>query len=314
MGSEASAFDARRVAERLKAWALEKKAMVGVAISDADAAGSKAALDAAQPYWDAIMLANYVIARLAEPAEWRPTAWDKYVLEAAATVEKGPWPAGMNTDLFNAAQHLAKFVREIEIGNYPGGYKDAEPAEAGKGEVQRLRHVLERDRTAVADGLSAIKSAIGGRAWLRESRGSYRYDDERWKSEFGAALDEIEAALEPLRKVAGDWSDCPTAPVEIAHARRTPPTPAPAPEMVEVVARAIINADQAGQSSPRELATSVLAALAGHLLAPGMVAVPVEDLRLALGPLRVRTSREAVEATKRLWAATPSQPEGDRHD
>ena len=97
---------------------------------------------------------------------------------------------------------------------------------ASRAEVVALREVLakargalERDRSQVADGLTKIKAALAGRAWLREGRGSYAYDDERYQQEFGHALDEIGAALEPLRIIAGDWTDCPTDFAEITEAR-----------------------------------------------------------------------------------------------
>ena len=60
--------------------------------------------------------------------------------------------------------------------------------------------------------------AIRRREWLRLGRGSYEYDDDRWRSEFSQAIDEVIEAAEPLRKIAADWSDCPTDPKEIAAA------------------------------------------------------------------------------------------------
>lgn len=89
-----------------------------------------------------------------------------------------------------------------------------------RAEVERLRAVIERERSNVADGIAAMMAAIASRAWLGEpGRGSYAWDDERYQREFGAALEEIEAALEPLRRIATDWGDCPTKPEEIAAAR-----------------------------------------------------------------------------------------------
>lgn len=86
-------------------------------------------------------------------------------------------------------------------------------------EIKRLGNRLEYDRSEVAGGIAAVENAIKGREWLREGRGCYEYDDDRWKDEFGGALDEIREALQPLRRIAKDWSDCPTEPDDIKQAR-----------------------------------------------------------------------------------------------
>ena len=82
-----------------------------------------------------------------------------------------------------------------------------------------LGRQLEFDRSRVADGVTAIKKALGSREWLTESRGPYEYDDARYQQEFGAAVTEIRQALEPLAKIAGDWTDCPRDTETIAWAR-----------------------------------------------------------------------------------------------
>ena len=86
-------------------------------------------------------------------------------------------------------------------------------------ENARLRAVVERDRSAVAAQLTAIKGAIAARRWLSEGRGSFAYDDETYQAEFGHALEEIEAAALPLTRIAGDWSDCPETRAKIIAAR-----------------------------------------------------------------------------------------------
>jgi dUTP pyrophosphatase len=88
------------------------------------------------------------------------------------------------------------------------------------GLLRAARADLERDRSIVAVGVERITKAIEGRMWLREAgRGSYAYNDDRYQLEFGGALDEIEVALAPLRKVARDWSNCSTDAAEIKAAR-----------------------------------------------------------------------------------------------
>lgn len=86
-------------------------------------------------------------------------------------------------------------------------------------QLAEARAALEHDRSAVADGLAAIRKVISGRLWLRECRGSFAWDDARYQQEFGNALDELDAAMQPLAKIAGDWSNCPIDPHEIARAR-----------------------------------------------------------------------------------------------
>lgn len=91
--------------------------------------------------------------------------------------------------------------------------------QAAANEIERLKAVNERDRTHVADVFTAIMEAIRRREWLRLGRGSYEYDDDRWRGEFSEAIDEVIEAAKPLRRIAADWSDCPTDPKEIAAAR-----------------------------------------------------------------------------------------------
>jgi hypothetical protein len=77
-------------------------------------------------------------------------------------------------------------------------------------ERDRLRGVIERDRTKAAEIIANARAAVAKRSWLSEGRGSYSYDDETYQKEFGAAISELLSALEPLGVLAADWSDCPT--------------------------------------------------------------------------------------------------------
>lgn len=77
------------------------------------------------------------------------------------------------------------------------------------GEVERLTHVIDRDRYAAAACVGAIEHVLHTRRWLREAgRGSYAYDDERYQEEFGLAFDEIQEALRPMRALSKDKTDC----------------------------------------------------------------------------------------------------------
>jgi hypothetical protein len=86
-----------------------------------------------------------------------------------------------------------------------------EALEASKTKADTASALLERDRTAVCDGVEAIRKAIASRQHLSEpGRGSFAWDDEGYQAEFGAALSEIQTSLAPLSKVAKDWEACPT--------------------------------------------------------------------------------------------------------
>ena len=91
---------------------------------------------------------------------------------------------------------------------------------AGVGEVGRLMHVIDRDRYAAAACVNAIEFVLHTRSWLREAgRGSYAYDDDRYQEEFGLAFDEIVKALEPMRALSRDKTDCTTDEEKVRAAR-----------------------------------------------------------------------------------------------
>jgi hypothetical protein len=78
---------------------------------------------------------------------------------------------------------------------------------------------LEHDRSLVADCVTAASEAVKCRDWLTEGRGPYEWNDDNWHKEFAAAAREYLAAIEPMRKVAADWTGCPMKPEEVADAR-----------------------------------------------------------------------------------------------
>lgn len=84
-------------------------------------------------------------------------------------------------------------------------------------EVQQLREQVrkalaanERDRATLHKIVRQIDDEITGRMWLLEGRGCYEWDDDRYRQEFGWAVNALQAKLEPLRKIAGDLTDSPT--------------------------------------------------------------------------------------------------------
>lgn len=82
---------------------------------------------------------------------------------------------------------------------------------------------LEHDRTKVAECLTAIKQELRGYDWLIEGRGSYEWDDDRWHGEFKHASEAIWKAIEPMVKIAADWSNCPSKSEDIKLARGADP-------------------------------------------------------------------------------------------
>lgn len=86
-------------------------------------------------------------------------------------------------------------------------------------ERDAMSEQLEVDRTAVADCMTKVKKELNSRAWMATGRGSYEWDDDKYQQEFGTALEAIGTALDPLTKIAADWTGCPKTSAEIAQAR-----------------------------------------------------------------------------------------------
>lgn len=85
--------------------------------------------------------------------------------------------------------------------------------------AEELSQQLEFDRTAVADAVTKVKKVLDSRYWLTEGRGSYEWNDDKFREEFTQANTEIRAALEPLAKIAADWCGCPKKADEVVRAR-----------------------------------------------------------------------------------------------
>ena len=76
-------------------------------------------------------------------------------------------------------------------------------------ERDRLSAVIERDRTKTAESIAALRGIVAGRSWLGEGRGNFAWDDDKYQEEFRGMIEELMAALDPLKVLAADWSDCP---------------------------------------------------------------------------------------------------------
>lgn len=92
-------------------------------------------------------------------------------------------------------------------------------AEAAEKRAVEAEAALERDRTTVAMAVTAMRDAMTRREWLLESRGPYEWDDDRYRDEFGQALKEISVPIDQLKKIARDWTNCPSTTREVQAAR-----------------------------------------------------------------------------------------------
>lgn len=73
-----------------------------------------------------------------------------------------------------------------------------------------LQEALESDRINVIEGVNRLTKEIESRAWLSTgARSSYEWDDARYQQEFRDAAEAILKALEPLKKIGADLSNCP---------------------------------------------------------------------------------------------------------
>lgn len=85
---------------------------------------------------------------------------------------------------------------------------------------------LESDRTKCADFVTALDKALDSRFWLTEGRGSYAWDDDRYRDEFRDASIALRAILTPMRGMAQNL------------ASRLPTTDAVMKARLDLVARA----------------------------------------------------------------------------
>ncbi|MFC4255423.1 hypothetical protein GRI97_08280 [Altererythrobacter xixiisoli] len=122
-------------------------------------------------------------------------------------------------------EFIERYKRWLQNTGFDGG-PDSPPMvalgliERQAAENDRLMHVIDRDRYIVAAVMTGIQAAINGRYWLSGGRGPYEYDDDRYQQEFGAALNEIEGAMQPLGVVAFDKADCATGPAKVEAAKQ----------------------------------------------------------------------------------------------
>lgn len=89
-------------------------------------------------------------------------------------------------------------------------------------QLKEVQFALERDRTKVAECLTAVRKELHGYDWLIEGRGCYEWGDDRWHDEFRKASAAIYKAIEPMVKIAADWTNCPMTTEDVKAARVAP--------------------------------------------------------------------------------------------
>ncbi len=117
-------------------------------------------------------------------------------------------------------------------------------------EVKRLTAVIEHDRSKVVDVLAEANAVLKNYGWLAEGRGSYAFDDDRWKDEFKVCMDSLAKVLDPMRGIASDLSDSPIKWADIVAARSMTDAPA--------------EAEQRGYDAAKEQAKEVMADFLGR--------------------------------------------------
>ncbi len=100
-------------------------------------------------------------------------------------------------------------------------YRVASRASETATEIKRLEAIIERERSAASRWIGRIRAEIGKRRDMTLSRGSYEWDDDEYRKEFGWALDALAGALDKAAKETNyrDLSDSPRTQDEVDAAR-----------------------------------------------------------------------------------------------
>lgn len=82
------------------------------------------------------------------------------------------------------------------------------------------RAANERDRTHIIMAVNKLVDAQRSYSWLLDGgRGSYAWDDARYRDEFGHAMKAMDGPIEILRKIGKDRTDCPETQAGVEAAR-----------------------------------------------------------------------------------------------
>jgi|GEM_PF-3232789 len=74
-------------------------------------------------------------------------------------------------------------------------------------EVERLRGLIHRDRTGLAEAIDRMVREAASRMWVTEGRGPYAWDDDRYKDEAGDALRAVIRIGKAALQASGDNAD-----------------------------------------------------------------------------------------------------------
>jgi hypothetical protein len=84
--------------------------------------------------------------------------------------------------------------------------RDAVKAELAERDarVTELTAALDRDQTGLANALGAIKQRVGAGWWITEGRGSYAWDDDRYRRETAIVLGDVAELASKALHASGD--------------------------------------------------------------------------------------------------------------
>ena len=86
--------------------------------------------------------------------------------------------------------------------------------------LAEARAANERDRTEVCMAVNSLSDAFARRDWLmRGGRGSYEWDDDRFRDEFRFAMEEFQPFVDRLKKIGADRTNCPETQAKVVAAR-----------------------------------------------------------------------------------------------
>ena len=74
-------------------------------------------------------------------------------------------------------------------------------------EVERLLKIIDRDRTGLAKALVDVRARAQASYWIVEGRGSYTWNDDRYRRETGKALEEIGGIATKALRESGERAD-----------------------------------------------------------------------------------------------------------
>ncbi len=100
------------------------------------------------------------------------------------------------------------------------GFRASEEALKNSEQLRKeAESAIEADRSVIADFVTRLNKAISSRFWLTEGRGSYEWDDDRYREEFHAAVTAINKVLAPMIKLAANIANSPKTSAEVVAAR-----------------------------------------------------------------------------------------------